>query len=169
MKHKLDFRDKFFDILKWLFSFSSQRNSVTLKFFKISLKKEVYWWRQFLFLMTSSTKWFLASKLCTSNVNQSITFAITELHCSPSFHNGYCWSRFQLYAMPETWDATGRRHICFFYTNYNLFPWPLCLHTTCYREKERQNHIKFLNSESASNLRTTLYSWHYCVGIQSYK
>ena len=34
-----DFTDQFFDILKLLFSFSSQRHSVTLGFFKISLKK----------------------------------------------------------------------------------------------------------------------------------
>ena len=34
-----DFTEQFFDILKWLFSFSSQRHSVTLRTLKISLKK----------------------------------------------------------------------------------------------------------------------------------
>lgn len=69
------YKDQFFGILKWLISFSSQGHSATLMFFKIYWKKEVYLFH-FLFLMKSSTKWFLASKLCASLVSQTITSPI---------------------------------------------------------------------------------------------
>ena len=56
--------------------FISQRYSMTLRFLKISLKKEVHWWCNHFFLMMSSTKWFLANKLYTSHVSQSVTSLI---------------------------------------------------------------------------------------------
>ena len=62
-----------YSVSTWLIS---QRHRVTLRFLKISLKKEVYWWHHLLFLMMSSTKCFLYSKLCNSHVSRSITSLI---------------------------------------------------------------------------------------------
>ena len=104
------FTDQFLEILKWLFSFSSQRHYVTLRFFKISLKKEDYWWHHFLILIRSSTKRCLTSKLCTSHVSQSVTSSIIIIS--------------QLVLLVRISTAY---HALL---NYSLLPWSLCLHTT---------------------------------------
>ena len=96
-----DFTDQFFDILKRLFIFSSQRHSVTLRFSKTPWKKKFIddamfylWWRH-----QQSSFW--------SANYAPVMWASQLLYRSSSFYNGHSRSRFQLHAMSGTWDTRG--------------------------------------------------------------
>ena len=86
---QFDFTENFFDILKWLFSFSSQRRSVTLRFFKVSFKKEVYWWRHFCFSWRHQQSGFWPANYAPVTWTSQLLYRLSSFHIAgPDFDCG---------------------------------------------------------------------------------